>query len=634
MAARVVFYLENRETLAGIWTSNSTADMLTGCWMFDTSAVMYTNAIIVIALLLPYPTRLKRHLVPILFTVINALCLAMNLGDAVYFRFSGRRTTMSVLQEFSHEDNISGIVATEFVNHWYLLLVFIMLTAAIYWCARAICRWLIKDPKPSVKAWHEWLLAVVGIALFTPLCIGGMRGGLSHAVRPITISNANQYVSHPQEAALILNTPFSILRTIGKQTFRDPQYFTQQELQGIYTPVHTPATQTETRGLNVVILIVESFAREYIGELNHDLEGGRYRGYTPQIDQLVRHSVTFTHSYANGRKSIDGMPSILSGIPMFVEPFFLTPASLNTVSGLARELGSIGYQTAFFHGAENGSMGFEAFARATGFQRYYGRTEYNQDPRFHGDDDFDGMWAIWDEPFLQYYATKMSEMKQPFMTAVFTASSHHPFNIPKQYEQQFTNDTSNPIHRCIRYTDMSLGRFFETAARQPWYKNTVFVLTADHTNGTDHPEYGTDLGLYSVPIIIYDPSGRLMPTQMDKIAQQTDIMPTVLSMLGYPKPYVSFGVDLLNTPAEDCWAVNYNNGIYQFLRGDYFLQFDGRDLKGVYLFRKDRLLRHNLLPQLRNDPVIITYQRQLKAIIQQYMQRMLNDQLTVSPNAK
>ena len=204
----------------------------------------------------------------------------------------------------------------------------------------------------------------------------------------------------------------------------------EAEMDALYSPLHSN-NQAITRfnKKNVVVLIVESFGREYSGYFNnsrtHALTQSRtqYVSYTPFFDSLASHSLTFRYSFANGRKSIDGMPSILSSIPMFVEPFFTTPASLNDISGIAGLLADEGYSSAFFHGAENGSMGFQAFARTTGFQRYYGRDEYDADARFGGDNDFDGTWAIWDEPFLQYYALTMSDMKEPFVTAVFTASS-------------------------------------------------------------------------------------------------------------------------------------------------------------------------------------------------------------------
>ena len=449
-----------------------------------------------------------------------------------------------------------------------------------------------------------------------------MRGGFTTAVRPITISNANQYASRPVDAALALNTPFALIRSIGKNVFVVPHYFSDEKaLASMYTPIHTPNDSAAVVKKNVVVLIVESFGREYIGALNKDLEGGKYKGYTPYVDALIGKSTTFQYSFCNGRKSIDGMPSVLSSIPMFVEPFILTPSSMNDYTGLAGILEQEGYETAFFHGAQNGSMGFQAFAQKTGFKHYFGRTEYEA---AKGTDDFDGTWAIWDEPFLQYYAEEMGKMKQPFMTAVFTASSHHPFVIPEQYKQQFPEGKLE-IQKCIRYTDMAIGKFFETASKQPWFENTIFVLTSDHTNMSDHDYYQTDLGGFCSPIIIYEPShpkGQVI----DKIAQHIDILPTVLGMLGYQKPYFGFGIDLLNTPSEDTWAVNYLSGIYQYVRNGYVLQFDGRKTKGIYSL-SDSLMQQNLIHQ----PSVVSHQsqmeRELKAIIQQYMERMTQNRL-------
>ena len=409
----------------------------------------------------------------------------------------------------------------------------------------------------------------------------------------------------------------------------------KQEMERIYSPVHYPSVSSDSSFTrkNVVVLIVESFGREYIGALNKTLENGRYKGYTPCVDSLIAKSITFTHSYCNGRKSIDGMPSILSSIPMFVEPFFLTPASMNQVSGIAALLSGEGYQTAFFHGAQRGSMGFQAFSRATGCQEYYGREDYNDDKRFGGDKDFDGMWAIWDEPFLQYYAAKMSEMKEPFMTAVFTASSHHPYVVPDKYKDVYPEE-GIIIHKCIRYTDMAIGKFFERVSREPWFKNTIFVLTSDHTNLSDHAFYQTDLGGFCSPIVISDPSAGVGEMQ-DKIAQQIDILPTVMGMLHYPKPYFAFGIDLLNTPKEDTWAVNYLNGIYQYVKNGHVLQFDGQKSVGLYAL-SDSLMKQNLLGKTKAaaDSSLLTLhsslpkmERELKAIIQQYMERMTEDRL-------
>ena len=634
---RVVFLLENWGAFGSTLTWGKWVEILKGGWLFDTSAIMYTNALYILLMLFPLhykESALWQKAARWVFVVCNGLGTASNLIDAVYFQYTGRRTTVTVFQEFSHENNLLLVFGSELLRHWYLALIGILLIYGLwrlYFIPAGEPVPALKRPvrlRPALRYYGVHLACLLAAA---PFVVFGMRGGMTTAVRPITISNANQYADGPLEAAIVLNTPFSILRTIGKPIFTVPAYYKPAELDAIYSPVHRSADTLKVRRKNVVVLIVESFGREYIGGFNKWLDGGNYKGYTPFVDSLMQHSVTYEYSFCNGRKSIDGMPSILSSIPMFVEPFFLTPAAMNDVSGLAGELKHEGYYSAFFHGAANGSMGFQAFARATGFDSYYGRTEYNADRRFGGDKDFDGTWAIWDEPFLQYYAAKMSDFKQPFVTAVFTASSHHPYVIPEKYKKTFPEQGLS-IHKCIRYTDYALRRFFETAKKQPWYKNTLFVLTSDHTNQSDHPYYQTDLGGFCSPIIFFDPSGELKPGMRPAIAQQIDIMPTVLGFLGYDRPYVGFGCDLFRTPPQETWAVNYLNGVYQYVKGDYLLQFDGTRTKALYNYRTDLLLRDNLagkLPQVQAE-----MERAVKALIQSYMTRMTTNNLVVRTGKK
>ncbi len=625
---RLAYLFENWSVLSAGFDTLSFWDAFKGCWMFDTSAILYTNALYAVLMLIPLhfkETKVWQTIAKWVYVLINSLCIIANLADAVYFQYTGRRTTISVFSEFSHESNLGSVFGVEMLHHWYFVLLGVLLIAAL------IYLYVKPTGKLSLKGWKSYityyLIHLICFGLYIPITVCGMRGGATTAVRPITISNANQYINRPAEAALILNTPFSLIRTVNKNVFADPGYYTQEELDSIYSPVHTSADSLTLRKKNVVILILESFGREYIGAYNQD---SGFKGYTPFVDSLLQRSVTFEYTYGNGRKSVDGMPSILSSIPRFIEPFFLTPASLNQVSGIAGELGKNGYYSAFFHGAENGSMGFEAFAHATGYNDYFGRSEYNQDKRFGGDKDFDGMWAIWDEEFLQFYALQMSDMREPFVTTVFTASSHHPYVVPERYRNIYVDEPGddNIMHKCIRYTDHALKQFFETASQQPWYENTLFVLTADHTNLSSCPEYQTELGLVSVPILFFDPSGDLQPGIRPGIAQQIDIMPTVLNYLGYDHPYVAFGIDLFNTPADQTWLVGHNNGLYFYSQGDYVIFFtENGTLKAIYNYKDDWFMHHNLLGT--TGTIEQQMERQLKAIIQSYMLRMINDELTI-----
>jgi hypothetical protein len=340
---RLAYLFENWSVLSSGFDSLSFYDAFKGCWLFDSSAILYTNVLYALLMLLPLhvkETNLWQSVAKWVYVVVNTICIVANLIDVVYFQYTGRRTTTSVFSEFRHESNLAGVFGVELLNHWYLVLLGVLLIAAL------IFLYVKPTGKLSFKGWKSYLIYyvihIVCFGLYIPITICGMRGGATTATRPITISNANQYVNRPAEAALILNTPFSLIRTINKNVFADPNYFTREELDQIYYPVHTPSDSLTLRKKNVVVLILESFGREYIGAYNTQLDDGHYKGYTPFVDSLIQHSVTYDYTFGNGRKSVDGMPSILSSIPRFIEPFFLTPASLNEVSGLAGELRKVG----------------------------------------------------------------------------------------------------------------------------------------------------------------------------------------------------------------------------------------------------------------------------------------------------
>ena len=630
---RGVFLILNWSLYAGTLTLGHGMKLFGAGLLFDTPAILYTNAIIMVMFLLPLHWKERPVYYRVarwIYTIVNSIAVYMNLMDCVYFPFTGKRTTTSVFAEFSNESTgeMLKIFGGQFLSHWYLVLLAALVTWAFWKLFRPI-------PKSVERPTHKpryYTIQVISLFVTIPLCIAAIRGGVTKSTRPITISNANQYVNRPAETGIVLNTPFSIFRTLKKTPFVVPDYMSDEEATAIYTPLHQPNDSAAFTPRNVVVLILESFSKQHIGFYNKTLRNGTYHGFTPFLDSLITDgAMTYRYSYANGRKSIEGMPSVLSSLPNFVEPLFLTPASLNVMSGLARELGeNKGYTTAFFHGAQNSSMGFHAFARATGFQRYYGREEYNADPNFHGDDDFDGTWAIWDEEFFQFYAQQMNTMKEPFMTALFSASSHDPFVVPEKYKGRFPQGES-PLQECIAYTDYALKRFFEEASKQPWFKSTLFVITADHVSQQIDPFYCTTLGNYCVPIILYAPGDpSLHGYDEQQVVEQIDIMPTVLSYLHYDKPYIAFGRDMISGQANDGFALHWlpESSSYEYVWGDYALQFDGKEVTSAYAFRTDSTFAHNVLgkipPATRNR-----MERHMKSFIQQYMQRMTTDQLVI-----
>ena len=598
--------------------------MLKGALVFDTAGVMYICAVYVVLMMLPLHVKEKewyyRLAKAILVTMISIGVLA-NFIDTVYFPYTGCRSTLKVFDEFSNEGGgqIASIILSSLASNWYLVLLY----AAIVWL---LCR-LITLPEilRYSKTYVYYIVRTCCLALSGVCIVAGIRGGLAHNIRPITMSNAYKYVNTPAQAAAVLNTPFCVIRTMGNEDMKVPSYYSEQELQEIYSPIIIPDSTAVFKSKNVIVLILESFGSEYIGAMNPDKEG--IHDCTPFLDSLIEKSLTFSVSLANGRKSIDAMPSVLSGLPMLKDHLFLTPTIMSKeITGLAKELGSKGYYSAFFHGADNGSMGFQSFSKVIGYNDYFGMEDFVKQPQYGGKAVFDGYWAIWDEEFLQYMCDMTGSFREPFLISAFTASSHHPYNVPERYENVFPQEGNLPIYRGIRYSDNALRLFFEKASGQPWFNNTLFVLTADHTNLSEHPKYQSDYGKFRVPIIFYCPSDT-SGGRRNAIAQQSDIFPSILGYLGYDKPVISFGQNLFNTPDEQTWAANLQNGLYSYYMGDYLLQFDGQSETGLYNYKTDPTLKQNLKgsdPQTEQEMT-----KKLKALIQQYLECMTTKSLVV-----
>lgn len=612
---RVGFYAINSDLFNEINPSRFFI-MIRGGLQFDLAALLYLNLIYILLQIIPFPFRFRdayQWFCKWLFILTNSIGLAANFIDFAYYRFTLKRTTATVFKQFSNEQNKLKLGLDFMADYWYLLLGFLLL---IWLMAKLYNK--IEVKKEHFK-WTYLLKDVALMVLIMGITVVGIRGGWRHSTRPITLSNAAEYVEDPSETSIVLNTPFSIIRTLRITALEPRNDFDEQTLNNIYSPIHRPKNKAPFDKQNVVILIIESLGKEHVGSLNTDLENGKYKGYTPFIDSLISQGLTFSTTIANGRKSIDGLPSVLSSIPSVNEPFILTPYSSNEINSLPKILKTEGYTTAFFHGAPNGSMGFSAYTKMAGIDQYFGKTEYGNDA------DFDGMWGIWDEPFLQFMADKMGDLKQPFITTFFSTSSHHPFKVPEQYKGKFPKGPLE-VQEPLGYTDMSLRKFFESAKKQPWYKNTLFVLTADHATLAHFPAYKNAMGNYAVPIVLYHPE-RNLKGKLDKIVQQIDILPTVLSYLNYDKPYFSFGFDALD-PDADNFAVNNNEGTYRFYYQDFVLFNDGKKNLALYNFKKDRLLKQNLLGTVPRQSKM---EEKLKAFIQQYNNRMINNQLIVKP---
>jgi phosphoglycerol transferase MdoB-like AlkP superfamily enzyme len=262
-------------------------------------------------------------------------------------------------------------------------------------------------------------------------------------------------------------------------------------------------------------------------------------------------------------------------------------------------------------------MGFDAFARSAGFQRYVGLNEYD-----NGEADFDGHWGVRDRPFLQFYAQQLDREQQPFLSAVFTLSSHHPYALPPVDAERFAGGTQ-AIHPTLRYTDDALRQFFATARTMPWYPNTLFVITADHTADLErNGAQGNRPIDYWVPLVYFSPLGMATRSE-ERVTQHVDILPTVLDLVGYDAPFLAFGHSAIR-PSSPPYAIWTNNGLYSLTSATRQIQFDGEHIIGITEMASDPTQGPEHTAEL---------EAHLKAAIQQYNSRMITAALTVTPTA-
>ena len=603
---RLAFYLSNYNYFSDLSISEI-LKIFYGGVKFDISALLYFNVVYILLALLPFKFRgskIYNKILKWVYFIPNSIALFLNCSDITYYPFSLRRTTCMIFKEFGNDNNIAQIFATAMVDYWYITLFFVGVMVSLLYLYKGIYANAFNN---NIKYYTSHTLTLC-ISIY--FCIIGIRGGFGVTTRPISIGNATEYCRKPSQAALVLNTPFTMIHSLTKQPYPEVNYFSEEEVKEIFSPIKLGVKDTLlTHYNNICIIILESFASEYTGGL----------GYTPFLDSLMAEGLSFKYSFANGKQSIDAMPSVLSSIPMMIEPFTTTAYASNDINSIATYLKPHGYRSAFFHGAPNGSIGIQAFINNAGFDEYYGLDEYPNKA------DFDGTWAIWDEEYLQYMTTCLDTIPEPFVSAVFTSTSHHPFLYPERYKGKFKTGP-HPMYECIGYTDYALKRFFETAKTKDWYKKTLFVITADHTTIITNPEYLNSRGIYEIPIMFYHPSDSTLTSVSNVMMQQIDILPSVLSYLGVKDDYFAFGKDIFNTTDAENYVINYCPDGYQIYKDSLLLQFDGEKVISVFDMKNDRMLAENKIGEFSAQD---SMEMKLKAFIQQYMNRMRKNKICI-----
>lgn len=575
---------------------------------FDLSALVIANLPVIILMTLPFHFKYNigyQKVVNVFFIFFNSIFIGLNLIDVIYFRFIGKRSTSEIFQFLGNSDENIGSLLIQFLgDFWYMFVIFLIFIFFLY---RTTRYFVVRSPLP-IRRWNWYFWQSCFFIFCLALSLLAVRGGTQ--LKPITLVNAAKYTSI-QNVPIVLNTPFCIIKTINKKPLQEKNYFEKEELDSIYSPIHNNLKinrfiDSIPENPNFVIIILESFGEEMIVQKN-----------TPFLSSLLSQSLVFD-GFANGRRSIEALPSIFASLPSLMEIDYSSSVYAgNKISGLGSLLKNKGYTTLFFHGGNNGTMSFDSFSKSAGFDYYFGRNEYGNE------DDFDGKWGIFDEPFLQYTSDELNTIQQPFIASIFTLSSHHPYTLPDGF--QIDDETLTPFEKSVRYSDHALELFFLKSKHYDWFDNTIFIITADHSHPEPQTEYfKTSLGMYAIPIAFYSPK-YIIPEERDEVAQHIDIMPSILALSHYDSSFFAFGRNIFDS-IQKPFSVNFINQTYQYSDGKYLLQNNGEKTNAIFDISNDKLLKNNILYEKNQETE--PQENQLKAIIQWYNNSLIYNKLS------
>lgn len=552
---------------------------------FDVATICFINLPVVLwAIFAPHSKRWTRTVDYWLFLTLNIPFIILNLVDLEYIKFTGKRMSPDIFFIKEGREQLGQFIW----NFWYICLLIICFVLILVFWNRFWKRQEIRR--------DTFLKRVIWSPLIICLVVLGFRGGWQRKIlKPVEAYTAK----HFQIGNLRLNSAFTMIHGRLKGGIKKKvTYFNREE---VFDYIRRPGQglSQSFNGDNVVLIILESFSTEFWGAAND------YPGYTPFLDSLTSKGLFFKRNFSTSRSSMSALFSLLFAVPNLIDlPLVKSNYQQNKWVGLPHILSSAGYHSSFFHGAKTGVMYFNSIIGMAGFKEYFPLESY---PNF---EDFDGNWGIYDKPFLLFAAEKMNSQPQPFFSSIFTISSHQPYTVPAGNEGKFPKGTLE-IHQTIGYTDNALKHFFAKIEKMPWFKNTLFIITADHTQDSDQEYYANSLGNFMVPLLLYHPGRQLPVVSTDKVIDHTAIFPTVVDYLGLPlkeEERLFFGRSVFENE-DDGQALLHMAGTYWLVKNDYFLQyhlgrekallFDYRDLGQKNSIEGRDKIKKDLLNKLR-----------------------------------
>lgn len=555
--ARLFFLIAHWESVNDLGAGELAFSLLHGL-RFDASLIFLFWGPPILSLLLPlraFQTRAWRGLV---FGLIGLGLLAqalLFLGDTVYFGYVERHVGQEAIAMFTDLRLMTAMVLEDYLPH---LLSFFVLGCGFLWLYTRVCWKWLHDLHPGRGSWgYALLFVVVGTV--------AVRGGLTNR-KPLNPASAMVGERPYSSSAVALNAPFNVYHTVRKAGVGGRVRFMQHEVAerlvqrelGI-TPAldgtpgslglgprfplnRTALTPTGAgKAKNCVVIMLESWDAWFI-DAWREPQGLQPLGLTPCFDRLAQEGRLYTDFYAAGQRSVHGIAAILASVPTLPTlPYIGTGGIEQNRLGMLPQLAEQrDYHTFFFRSARRESYHLDRVAQVADFDVYRGAEDLK---RLHPGAERH-KFGVWDEVLFSDAASYMEECGEPFFGFLFPSSTHHPFNVPSDdWEQSEGSSKVARFSDALRYSDDTLGAFFDSIRDEPWFADTLFVITADHVSGVR--EGGLPMPeRFRIPCLLIGPG--IEPGLDPRTASQLDILPTVVEHLGLGTPYSGLGRSLLD----------------------------------------------------------------------------------------
>ena len=567
---RVALLVYNHE-LIGDTPASSFVEAFYNGMRFDLRVVVYACVPLLLALF-SVRAMAARGALRLWLTGFASLTLFLGLTELDFYREFHQRLNSLVFQYFQEDPQTvlsmlwNGFPVGRYLLAWVLATwLLAKLFKGLDLLSRPRSTGLLSSTPPRSLAWHwRWLALFLCLLVSVVAARGHLRQGPPlrwgdayttesmfanqlglNGTLTLYSAAANTFGTHRDNAWKATMTDELALKAVREMLLTDNDKLVDADTAAIRRDF-TPPVEHTLPIKNVVVILMESFAGHFVGAL------GSPENITPNFDKLTSEGLLFNRFFSNGTHTHQGMFATMAcfpNLPSF-EYLMRTPEGGHKFSGLPQLLSPRGFDNLYVY---NGNFQWDnqsGFFSNQGMTNFIGREDF-VNPVF-----MDPTWGVSDQDMFDRAALELQNNygKKPFYALLQTLSNHTPYALPKELPvEPVTGHGSTDEHlTAMRYSDWALGQFFEKARKQPYFKDTLFVIVGDHGFGSDEQLTEMDLFRFNVPLLLIAPGiQEKFGATSGVVGTQIDVVPTIMGRLGGEVRHQCWGRDLLNLPEGD-----------------------------------------------------------------------------------